>query len=137
MIAPLGVAAAALVGDRIPIGAGLRLERAVAPSAPPFDRDALLEEAARAVDDLDERYATQLTTLSDQVAAVIRELHERLAALEAQTPKSDLQTLRLAVEERILGLETRCIRALESIGETVAVLSARNSEEDETVAKTA
>jgi hypothetical protein len=51
----------------------------------------------------------------------------RLAALEKREPAGDLENLRQRLEERVLGLESRCARALEQLSDALAQIDVRIS----------
>jgi hypothetical protein len=54
----------------------------------------------------------------------------RMERLEQRDLAGDFEALRQRMEERILGLEDRSVRALEQVGETIALLERRMLEAD-------
>lgn len=110
--------------------ADIRLEH-LSEAAAPKTMDAVAEIAKRMAD-LEERQAETLKALQADIVHFIAESDRRLAAVEdggsdvnsAELTKS-FESLRVSVEERILGIELRSVRTLEQVADTVAMLEER------------
>jgi hypothetical protein len=109
--------------------ADIRLSQlAAAPTGAP-------EEAIRAfeqrVDALEQRQVDALHSLRNDIARFVADNDRRLGDLEE--PKSadtrdlagEFEALRARIEERIIGVETRSIRTLEQVTDTVALIEQR------------
>lgn len=68
---------------------------------------------------------------------IARAIEARLSSLEQRDIGAEFETLRKRVEERVLGVEGRSIRALEQVGETIALIERRAQERDEALARSA
>ena len=76
------------------------------------------------------RQADAFETLRESIAAFVDANERRLAALEHSEPgeydvTEEFEALRRRMEERILGVEQRSVRALEQVAETVSVMERR------------
>lgn len=112
-----------------------------------------LAELRQRLGDLEDRQANALETLRDDLAqfaaanerrlAAIEDgrsaaplleniasaLETRLAEIEARDPKLDFDALRQRIEDRVLEVENRSVRALEQVSDTIASLERRFSED--------
>lgn len=103
-----------------------------APAAPP---EALIRTFEERVSAMEERQAEALHTLRNDIARFVADNDRRLADLElapAPAPSADtrdlageFEALRAKIEERIIGVETRSIRTLEQVTDTVALIEQR------------
>lgn len=89
--------------------------------------ETLRADIARFVDDNERRLAAleaedRAAPLLESIAAV---LEHRLAAIEAPDYAAEFDTLRQRIESRIHDIEGRNVRALEQVGETIALLEQR------------
>lgn len=110
----------------------LRLERLQ--HAPSADAE-LVKTLETRVAELEERQAEALHSLRNDIARFVTENMQRLEALEnspalehAYDVAAEFKTLRQRIEERILGVEQRSVRALEQVADTMAVLERRFNE---------
>ncbi len=86
------------------------------------------------VTEMEERQAEAFEMLRGDISHFIGENARRLEALEQMSPSEpidfeavadEFETLRRRIEERILGVEQRSVRALEQVADTMAVLEKR------------
>ncbi len=85
--------------------------------------------------DMEERQSSALELLRDQITDFMRSNEQRLAVLEtiaeanvhndSREVAADLVVFRTSIEDRIMGLESRSVRALEQIGDTIVLLEKR------------
>lgn len=122
--------------------ADLRLETLSAPAETQNAAPAL-QAIEQRMAELEQRQADAFEQLRDDVAHFIGVNDRRLAALENTEPAdgydlaSEFEALRRRMEERVLGVEQRSVRALEQVAETVAVIEQRFTGRDERSAKIA
>jgi hypothetical protein len=107
--------------------ADMRLSQLASEPAP-----AAAERAIRAfeqrVEEMEQRQVEALHTLRNDIARFVADNDRRLADLEvpdARDLASEFDSLRARIEERIIGVETRSIRTLEQVADTVAMLEQR------------
>lgn len=91
-----------------------------------------------ALGDLDAEYARRFAALEQRPAApdadalIANAVEARLTALEQRGLNEDFDALRRRIEDRILSVETRSVRALEQVAETVALIERRFGADAET-----
>lgn len=110
-----------------------------------FSADAdMLAEIAQRVTMLEHRHAETLDVLRDDISIFIADNVRRLEALESNVEGSladevaaEFKALRQRMEDRILGVEQRSVRALEQVADTMSVLEKRFSGEEFDEARTA
>jgi predicted nucleic acid-binding Zn-ribbon protein len=146
---------------RIEIGmADMRLELVSAAAQPALDA---VQDLAAQVDALEQRQAEALDALRADIAHFIGEndrrlrelerggiaalsdgevliahaIETRLTELEQRDVAAEFDTMRRRIEERILGVESRSIRALEQIAETVGLIEKRYLEDEQRLAQSA
>jgi len=90
------------------------------------------EETVRAFEDrllaMEQRQRQALETLRGDIARFVADNDRRLADLEAPDERdlaAEFDVLRARIEERIIGVETRSIRTLEQVADTVAMIEQR------------
>lgn len=66
-----------------------------------------------------------VATLSADEVLIANAIESRLTELEQRDVAAEFEALRRRIEERIVGVEGRCVRALEQVGDTVALLERR------------
>lgn len=94
---------------------------------------------------MENRQVSAFETMRADIEAFVADNVRRLEMLESATMEpaydvaADFQALRKRIEERVLGVEQRSVRALEQVADTMAVLERRFSgaEEDFSAAKSA
>ncbi|PZO46496.1 MAG: hypothetical protein DCF16_18895, partial [Alphaproteobacteria bacterium] len=124
--------------------ADIRLDHLSAVSA---ERDSAQDMVIALQDRVAQIESTQLNaihTITTEIARFIDDNEQRLAALESpREANHDLaaafEALRKRVEERIIGVETRSVRMLDQVADTVAMIEQRfvASQRDESIAKSA
>ncbi|MBN8607225.1 MAG: hypothetical protein J0L81_09930 [Caulobacterales bacterium] len=89
---------------------------------------------------IEDRQAAALEALRADIALFVEQNDARLAALERQPAATidydvagEFEQLRQRIEDRIMGVEHRSVRALEQVAETVAVIEKRLSGENREV----
>lgn len=97
----------------------------------------VIEALSQRVMRIEERQSAALEALRADIALFIEQNDSRLAALEQQPlatldyeVASEFEQLRQRVEDRIIGVEHRSVRALEQVADTVAVIEKRLSGEN-------
>lgn len=94
----------------------------------------MLQALELRVTEMEERQAEAFEMLRGDITHFIGENARRLEALEQMSPSEpidfeavadDFEILRKRIEERILGVEQRSVRALEQVADTMAVLEKR------------
>jgi hypothetical protein len=77
---------------------------------------------------MEQRQSQALETLRSDIARFVADNDRRLADLEAPDTRdvaAEFDALRARIEERIIGVETRSIRTLEQVADTVATIEQR------------
>ncbi|MBC7768881.1 MAG: hypothetical protein H7124_08835 [Phycisphaerales bacterium] len=112
-----------------------------APSSAAAEAAHALEQRIVAVE---ARQSDTFDLLREDLGAFIADNVARLEALESAQPAgsdydvaAEFQALRTRIEERILGVEQRSVRALEQVADTMAVLEKRFNGADERAAQSA
>ncbi|MGE0530960.1 MAG: hypothetical protein AB7G40_08175 [Hyphomonadaceae bacterium] len=101
-------------------------QRPAAPAGAPIEAIALIEQR---MGQMESRQAEALEALRADIVRFVTDNDRRLAALEHTEVDYNLaaefDALRRRVEERILGIETRSVRTLEQVADTVQMLEER------------
>jgi hypothetical protein len=101
-------------------------QRPAAPTGAPLEAVALIEQR---MGQMESRQGEALETLRTDIVRFVTDNDRRLAALEHTEMDYNLaaefDALRRRVEERILGIETRSVRTLEQVADTVQMLEER------------
>jgi hypothetical protein len=103
--------------------------------------EALREDIARFVSDNDERLAALeqggATALSGDEILIAHAIEARLTELEQRDVAAEFETLRRRIDDRILSVESRSVRALEQMAETVSLIEKRYIDGEDDLAHSA
>jgi hypothetical protein len=103
--------------------------------------EALHEDIARFVSDNDERLAALeqggATALSGDEILIAHAIEARLTELEQRDVAAEFETLRRRIDDRILSVESRSVRALEQMAETVSLIEKRYIDGEDDLAHSA
>jgi hypothetical protein len=118
----------------------MRLETLPIQGSPPGETE-IIRRIEQRVAEFEQRQGIAIAVLRGEIARFIDDSAQRFEALAQAHQGGDLaaefESLRRRVEDRIVDVEQRSVRALEQVADTMTVLEKRFSGDPETALRTA